>query len=387
MALAAVLLHGRALLGPRRDLSIALGFCALSPVTFVVASTWRGASPQRSDSLPVGSFIGDYLVNVRGLPHPDPTAWTVLFAGGALAAIVPWLVCLLSVLLGLLTGRGLLARDREQGAQARWRPIAAMLLLYWVPVLAVAVVATTPRARYVLFLQPLGYVLVAAAVALPWTSAARPVAAFWRTRILGPVAVGAALLLLIHLGDGLRELRDLAMREQAVTNRVAALAYVAAHRAPGDPIFVGWPPDAYLMLGKLPEVRTLGPIAVARGARDESTDFWIGWPVTNLLPGNRNELRSLDPVALERGARDENNITDPCALLANHPGAWFVLEPYLSNSRILRYLAEGTQGMVFPPPGDVDSGSTLVLRAPPAGSWDREADKACHQRLRAARER
>jgi hypothetical protein len=385
MAVAAALLHGRALIGPRRALSVALGLCALAPVAFVAMSTWRGASPQQSEPLPVGSFIGDYLVNLRGVPQPEPAAWTVLFGVGALAGIVPWLVCLLSVILVIFVVRAHLAAGRDE--RARWRPIAAMLLLYWVPVLIAIAVATTPRARYLIFLQPLGYVLVAAAVALPWTSVVRFAAPSWRPRLFGAAAIGLTLLLLIHLGDGLRQLGDVAEREQAVTNRAEALAYVAAHRDPGDPVFVGWPPDAYLMLGKLPEIRVLGPIAMGRGASGENTDFWIGWPVTNILLGNRNEIRALDPTATERGAGGENDVTDPCSFLADHPGAWFVLEPYLSNSRALRYLAEGTADVVFPQPGDVRGDGTLVLRAPPSDSWDRKAVKACHDRVRAARDR
>jgi hypothetical protein len=308
----------------------------------------------------------------------------VLFGVGALAGIVPWLVCLLSVLLVLFVGRAV-ARGRDE--HARWRPIAAMLLLYWVPVLAVVAVATTPRARYVVFLQPLGYVLVVAAVTLLWTSAAQSGVAFGRALLPGAAAVGVVLVVILHLGDGLRQLGDLALREQAVLNRAEALAYVEAHRAPGDPIFVGWPPDAYLMLGKLPEIRALGPIALGRGTPGESSDFWIGWPVTYLTLGTRGEILALDPAALERGARDEHVVADPCALLADHPGAWFVLEPYLSNSRTLRYLAEGTPDVVFPQSGDVTSDSTLVLRAPSTGASDRKAIRACHQRLRAAKER
>jgi hypothetical protein len=219
-----------------------------------------------------------------------------------------------------------------------------MLLLYWVPVLTVVAVATTDRPRYLLFLQPFGYVLVAAAVALPWAHAVRPVAASWRSRLLSVVAVGLALLLVIHLSDGLRQLDRLAMSEGAMANRVEALDFVAAHRAPSDPIFVSWPPDVYLMLGKLPKIRALGPLPTGRAARGKKTDFWVGWPVTDVPK-------------------------DACAFLANHPGAWFVLDPRLSNSRSLRDLAAGTADVIFPPLGDVNGGSTLVLRVPPAGSW------------------
>ena len=383
LALAALLLQGRSLFGSRRALSLGLGLCALAPVAFVAMSTLGGGSPQRTTPLPVGSFVGDYLVNLQSFPQPNPAAWTVLFGVGALADVVPGLVLLCSGILVIFVGRAFLTPGR--GRCRRWTPVAAMLLLYWVPVLAAIAVATTPRARYLLFLQPFGYVLVAAALALLWVGFPRFAACPWLPQILRVAAVGLPLLLLIHLGDGLRHLGDVAEQEQAVSNRAQALAYVAAHRKPGDPVFVAWPPDAYLMLGRLPEVRVLGPIAMGNSADGEATDFWIGWPVTNIIPGNRNEIQALDPTAMQQDTGDENGVTDPCSFVADHPAAWFVLEPYLSNSEALRSLAEGTAGIVFPPPGEVRRAGTLVMQAPPAGSWDRKAIKTCRDRLRNAR--
>jgi hypothetical protein len=362
MVAAAVLLDGRALLGPRRSLSAALGLCALAPLAFLAASTWRGASPQGSNALPVGSFLGDHLVSLQGVPHPNLAVWTALFEWGVLAGIVQWLVFLLSALLGFLVGRARFAAPGGRVRDTRWRPLAAVLLLYWMPALGFIVLATVPRARYLLFLQPVGYVLVAAAVALPWTSANRPVTASWPTRLLGAAAVSLVMLLVIHLGDGLRQLEDMAVSEGAVANRVEALVYVAANGTPGDPIFVSWPPDAYLVLGDRPEIRGLGPLPRGRANQADYTDFWVGWPVT-------------DPAT---------SVENPCALLADHPGAWFVLEPYLSNSQVLLDTAEGMAGLVFPASTDVYGNGTVVLRAPSDRSQHRKAVRACQSRLRAA---
>ena len=97
------------------------------------------------------------------------------------------------------------------------------------------------------------------------------------------------------------------------------------------------------MLGKLPKIRALGPLPTGRDVRGQKTDFWVGWSVTDVPK-------------------------DPCAFLANHPGAWFVLDPRLDSSRSLRELAKGSADVVFPPSGEVNGGSTLVLRLPPVGT-------------------
>jgi hypothetical protein len=367
MAAAAALLHGRALLGSRRSLTVALGLCALAPVVFVATSTWGGAAGaatgrNEAGPLPAGYFLGDHLLNLGGVLHPQPGAWAALFGVGVLGGIMPWLVFLLSGLLALLVGRAFLAGRGENGKHDRWRAMAVLLLLYWLPVLAFVAVTATDRARYLLFLQPLGYVLVAAAVTLPWTSAIRPVATSRQTRLLGATVVGLVLLLAIHLGGGLARLSDLALNEGAVANRVEALGYVATHGAPGDPIFVSWPPDAYLVLGNRPEIRALGPLPMGRTAQGESIDFWVGWPVTN----------------------PEMTIENPCALLGDHRGAWFVLEPYLGSSQALIDLAQGTAAAVFPPSVDDNGNSTLVLYSPQDRSLNRKAVRACQSRLRAA---
>src|SRR5215203_5172179 len=66
---AAVLFYGSALLGARRALTTALGLCALAPMAFVATSTWAGAAGAATGRdgpgpLPVGSFLGDHLVNL-----------------------------------------------------------------------------------------------------------------------------------------------------------------------------------------------------------------------------------------------------------------------------------------------------------------------------------
>jgi hypothetical protein len=363
MVAAAAFLQGRALLGSRRAITTALGLCALAPVAFVAISTWggaAGASTENSSPLPIGTFLGDHLVKSSSMPQLDPAAWIALFRAGALGGIVPWLVFLLSGLLGLLVCRAFLTTRGGWVPHAQRRPFAAVLLLYWVPVLTFMIVSTTPRARYLLFLQPIGYVLVAAAVALPWIRPGRRITTEWKTSLLIASAVSLALLLVIHLGDGLRQLSDLAGSEGATVNRVEALEYVETHRGPTDVIFVSWPPDAYFILGNQSKIRALGPLPTGRANRGEQIDFWAGWPVTNI------------------GA-------DPCALITDHPGAWFVLEP-LGSSLVLRDLAVVTENLVFPPSGDPGrdpvAGGTLVLRTPPDRFLQRKMIKACRHYLR-----
>jgi len=109
------------------------------------------------------------------------------------------------------------------------------------------------------------------------------------------------------------------------------------------------------MLGNRPEIRALGPLHATGGAK---TDFW---PVPDV--GN-----------------------DPCALLADHPGAWFVLEPYLGSSWVLRDVTEETSVLAFPQAGFAEHNSTFVVQALSDRSLHRKVVKACRRVLLASEE-
>jgi hypothetical protein len=235
---------------------MAVGLCALAPLVLVGASTVWGpigtAATSSAGVPPAAAYVGAQQVdlNLKQVLTLDLGFWARLFEGGALSGVIP---ALLAALSGLLVGRCLLTGSR--GGERTRRSITALLLLYWVPVLAFSAVAVYSDPRYLLFLQPLGYVLVAAALTV--------LAGTWGEATgsqKGPVwqrvaVVGLALALFANLGTGL-----LALEIRIPTRRpdpTPAYRFVAAHHAPGEPILVSWPPAAYFVLDDNPDLRYL----------------------------------------------------------------------------------------------------------------------------------
>jgi hypothetical protein len=263
---------------------------------------------------------------------------------------MPTLVAGLS---GLLVGRYLHAgaSDGERTQQS----IAAMLLLYWVPVLAFAAVAVYAFPRALLFMQPLGAVLVAAALRALAGSSGRPTwsehAPLWQ----GAAAVGLALLLLTDLGTGLRAL-GLHSRERP--DPIPAYRYVAAHHVPGEPIVVDWPPFAYFVLGDSPDLRFMVGAEWRFGRYTRPT----------------GDARLTDMFL---GTEAVASVADLCELLAAHPGSWLVPDvlgegPLPEGS--VWSLVQGTAEEVFPATEGV---SLPVFRSVAPHAWTQESRQRC----------
>jgi hypothetical protein len=304
--------------------------------------------------------VGGHLVSLQRVLHPFPTAWTALFVHGALEGVMPILI---AVLAGLLAGRYLLGAEGRAGG--RPRAVGGLLLLYWLPIAAVACFSIEPQPRYLLHVHPLGYVVVAAAVVALVDragSAVGPVT--WRG---GPgrhppawssaVTVALVVLVLVHALTGLHELE----RNRIVDpNYVAALRYVAAGREAGQLVVVALPPPAYLVLEDRAELRFLaGPAGQPRADRYTRTadgvrvqDYWIGVEAITSVP------------AL-------------CDLLTQHPGAWIVVDRLRLRSGWayagpMAVVLGGATAEVFQEPG-----GALVLRPVPVGERSRRSREAC----------
>ena len=159
MAIAAGLTYGRDLRDRRRDLAIALIACAGAP--FMMLGLNKLVAPPDesvSEALPGVSFVGDFLFSFDQILHPSFHSWELLFSYSTIGLIVPWLILGASC---LLAGRHYLG---EAGVSRftveRKRMITALCFLYWLPIVAVAALATEPAERYLLHLHPLGFALV-----------------------------------------------------------------------------------------------------------------------------------------------------------------------------------------------------------------------------------
>jgi hypothetical protein len=305
MGLAALFTVGLRRLVTHVGVVVALALCAAAPVTAVAltslwgrGSTTVGSSP---DALPFVSFLGDNHFVKGALIHPPEfRAWFELFEGSALSGIMP----LVMVASSLATVIGIAWLMRTCQKTSRMRAISAIVILYWVPILSIALLTTGGANRYILFLQPLGYGIVVAAAGL-LISLGRAVEHPIIHRLAGLVVVGLIVVIGVFAADGVRQLPS--RRELFARNFAPAIAFVKEHHQPGQAIVVRATPEAYLVLGAHPDLRYWA--AEAGSDRADRTiltksdgskiDYWIG-------------------------ATALRNVEDVCTLFLEHPGSWIV---------------------------------------------------------------
>ena len=159
MAIASALIYGIELLTKRRDLAVALIACGGAPVMLLGLN--RLVSPpgkSASQSLPGVSFVGDFLFSSDQILHPTLRSWTLLFEWSDFGVVLP------AVVLGatcVLIGRYFLGElPTSRIAFERKRTLTALLVLYWLPIVAVATLATVQSERYLLHIHPLGLMLL-----------------------------------------------------------------------------------------------------------------------------------------------------------------------------------------------------------------------------------
>jgi hypothetical protein len=347
MAVTALLLFGRSLLGAWRSLTLALGLCLLAPLAFLAASTFvgYGSTTDRTAGKNRTGFLGDDALDLSHLLHPSLRGLSDLYAHGPIAGFVPILIVLVC---GLVLGRYLLTTTRDDDRVDR-RAIGFLLLLFWTPILLFAFFVAEQKSRYLLDILPIGYILVAAAVMalISYRDSHGPVGRpSWLAR-LG--AVGLVLLLFGHFAGGLWTLNAWGI-EQTEAGLPLALNYVVAHRAAGELTVVGSTPEAYLVLGNQEPVQAYGGVLARPGSGRGSPkiDDWVGWPVVQ-------------------------STRDLCAVLTAHPGTWFVL----GNQRLdpgvatTTFLLGATKEVLQTPDG------FHVFRSTPSSSWDPAVAAQC----------
>jgi uncharacterized membrane protein len=159
MAIGAALIYGRSLQDRRRDLSAALIAMAGAPVVMLGLNALV-APPNKatSTSLPGISFVGDFLFSAAQIFHPSFKSWTLLFGYSSYGRILPAVILACSA---VLAGRHFLGEPgHARMTIQRKRVVMTLFLLYWLPIAAVAAVATEQNERYLLHIHPVGLVLV-----------------------------------------------------------------------------------------------------------------------------------------------------------------------------------------------------------------------------------
>ena len=345
--LASWVVHGRDLFRDRRDLLGALGLCLLAPFVFLLAGAaiGPGTSTTRSEQaggFSLGSFLGDDEVTVRRLLKPVLDGWLSLFAPGWYALLV---LTALAILSGVLVGRVLVDAAPQARSTVSRSGVIALLALYWVPIVAFAFIAKDPRGRYILYIQPVGAVLVASAISL-FLSTIRDDGGFGseaRMSIVGAFALGG--IVVVNLVTGIFSLDDRFLEDDP--DPIPALQYVVAQRSPEDFVVVTTPPESYLVLGNADPVGVIGGALPTRLADGREVDYWIGWP-------------KLGWEAL-------------CQSLSEHPRTWAVLSAsFLEQSTVTAEIMRGAADIVW----RADDGM-LVLQSRDQARWDQAARSRC----------
>jgi hypothetical protein len=299
MVLVALAMRARFLPGARRTLGASLGACALAPLAVVVAARAIGAATdQRLETLPEAAFLGEHMIDVRRVLQPDLGDWRGLFAHNAFAELMP---VLLAVLSGILIAKCVFPDDSDADEGPPRRVAAALLACYWLPIVAIEALTVAQQPRHLLFLHPLGYIMIAAAAFELARSAPS------HLRRPARAAVGAlTLVAVVAPAGGLRYLADHPVVE---ADYAAAMRYVADHRAPGQPVITAFPPVAYLALGGREDLLYLvrlgdGPLVqryTVRTAVGTEVDRWVGSPAVT-------------------------SVAELCRLLEQQPDAWVVAD-------------------------------------------------------------
>ena len=305
-ALAVAWTHRRSSLGVWLRLIAAGIACALAPLTLLTLNRTLGSASVSNGEAPSGatpSFVGDHL-----LAMPEPlTRAPRLQSLGDLVAVIPtpttlaWLVPLLVLLAVALTATARVLRPAAWGGiapETRDR-LAILLAIGWLPVAANWLGSAEPRARYVVHVHAIGWVLLAilAGGALARV-AARLRGATSRLRWRDAVLVLLGPLVLVA-GLGWRLAHPVVHPDYGT-----AMAYVAERRAPDQPILVALPTAGALTPGAGEGLVFLaGPADRPRAERltrlsadGGLTDYWIGVPAITSI-GDLNRFLAVNPDA------------------------------------------------------------------------------------------
>lgn len=331
-----------------------LAACILAPVAQIGVSSVIGNSTTREATETSGwmfiSFLGDHRVNFARLLSPDIGPWLSTFPGEPFGAIP----ALLLVAASTIVAYGVV----RPANSAVWSRVA-ILALYWIPILAFVLLTNTESARYLVFVQPLGAILLSVAA-----NDLIQAASHRRSLVRGLAAVAAAIAAAVFV---IRDANAIATVDVwgplGIGDQRAAIAEVASLRRPGDLVLNQTPALVYLGLGDISEARFLDrydePNEYARYVRftaeGEPVDYWLGRPVIGTMP-------SL------------------CQALADQPGSFLIMAELSTMPKRgggwygeMINMIEAASAEIFAADG------VVVRRGMELGEWESFAIRTCDQ--------
>jgi hypothetical protein len=359
MALIAAVTYGRQLRDERRDISIMLGLCLGAPIALTLVNRLLSPSDRRvSSEMPVFSFVGDHVLSLRALLHPNFASYQLLFSGSALVHLMPYVFFGITF---LLIGAYLVRKPSEEDRKIR-AAVGFLLAFYWVPMLLVAIFTNEPQERYVIHFQAFGFLVIALGVQLLVERLPKEEAeTIWQARLYRWSGLFLAALVLVHIGSGINFLTNNTVLDP---DYVDASEYVAARKLPGEKVIVGLSPAPYLTFDGAEDLIFLpGPWYSLRAVRytrvtDEAKriDYWAGAPAYVTT-------------------------AELCNTLLNEPDTWLIIDD-LRLRAAWAYggeMAAVIRGLTYE--AYRGQGDSLVMRVRPAPSRDARAERICQAAL------
>lgn len=269
---------------PRSNPAIAraLAWCALAPVVQVGISSVAGSSStmettDRRQWLFI-SFLGDHRLNFTKFLAPDFVQWLNTFPGEPFGQMPALFLVAASTIVAIRAVLG----PRED----TW-PRAALLALYWLPVLAFVLLTNAQSARYFAFVQPLAAALLAVA-AQDMLLAAHMRGTRAHVSAVSAVTLAAAMLI-VRDAQAITTVGN--WEPLGIGDQRAAIKWVGELRRPGDLVINQTAVFVYLEFGDIPEARYLNrydePNEYVRYVRftpeGEPVDYWLGKPVIGTM--------------------------------------------------------------------------------------------------------
>lgn len=346
MALAAVLVYRRDVVRQGRLLATLAASAMASVALLSLNSALGTANGTVGETGPTSflSFVGNNLLAPMAAIKAIPTDDVVqrVTAGITLYWLVPGSIVALSAIFGARHLLRMQASDREMRIS-----VLTLLSFYWLPLGLVVGVTISPEVRYLLHMHLLGYIFVAV-LAVELLSRAAQQRQQEGIAIGSLSRYGVIAAAVIAIGSSLLWRLDNPVHQPDYN---AAMAYVAKHHQPGEPVIVTLPPVGYLSVDETAR----GDVHFLAGSEgwtraDRYTrwsedgrliDYWIG----------------VDSIVSTRTLAD---------ILKEHPNAWVIADDGRLDHDWVNEEAinEVIRDSMFP--AHISDGGAVVYRTTPA---------------------
>jgi hypothetical protein len=358
MALVTLYVYRDRLWKDRKDIVICGIVCGLAPITLTLLNKFL--SPYRGASTSGGpfSFVGDHLVKLDEVLTPSLSAWTQLFYKGNLRGVMPSLFFLAN---GLLIGGYFLWRQSGRQESNERLAVTTLMLFNWLAIALVAAFTIEPQGRYLLHVQPLGF-LIFIMGAREFIRAAKGFSL--RTLRGFSLRMAAALLILLQFLNVQTGLAYLVDHPYVDADFIAPMIYIKQHHQPGQTIIAAVDQVTYVALGTTDGVYFLaGQTGAARSTRysyvrpDGSVlDFWLGVPALSGSP-------------------------DLCRVIYQSPGGWILIDQSRLNASWgfrgnMATIIEGATEIKF-----YGANDTYAMQVKHEADWSPRAKSLCDSAL------